>query len=177
LERIIAAEAREEKGGKVRPAGQAPAGMKDGNDEVDSGGKSSLFERMSPEYLRELEVRDQMFGEMATQHCEVGPTGLYATCRLCSTVVEDDLQRKRTYVNAPLIQVSDVVEHFWQEYDRGWKLYEHFLTLEAAGCPDGMLADARRAYATCRHLTFVWTKMREDRAAKMRATKAAKIVS
>jgi hypothetical protein len=150
-ERIIGA--IEHQNGRVTPDGQ---GLKsydqdtsEGTPEEDSG--RPHYERMSPEYLKKLAERDKMFTELAEQYCEVFPKQLHVGCRLCHTI----------------LQLSDAVEHYWQEYERGWKLYDHYLKLEASGvCPEDILGAARYAYVNHKHLQRTWVKIREDRRAR-----------
>lgn len=156
MERIVAAQERDEATTKVSAGGASPDSDED--DSPDSGGRSSGFERMSPEYREKLRGRERMFEEMVQQHCDFGTTGLFARCRLCGV---GDLQR------------SDLVEHFATEYERGMKLYEHWKTLSESelNCPQGMVDDAKSAWQHRRHLTAVWNHERTNHSDKVRAGK------
>lgn len=177
MERIIAAQIRDAQGKRVKPSGQGSAREEkdetadvmdfddSDRDSPRKGSKTPVDVRMSPEYLKGLRDRDAMFEEMVQQHCFFQPSGLLAQCRLCAKpeVVEEDGVRRTRWNLGEFLQRSDLVEHFWTEYERGWALYSDYVLTAQITSAKSVLGPLRYAYVNHQHLQKTWFKIGEGR--------------
>lgn len=154
IERIIAAQGRDENGRRVVPTGC-------GRDADSAEEEQEREIRPAPpglprEYILSLDEKEEIMTDLiarfynAEMGCSINDKHYEkGQCQLCGAFIPDP---------------SDARQHFWEGYEKGLQLYFHYEKLNDPAIREilapGMLEEAKRQYMTCEHLQTVWSWLR-----------------
>jgi len=126
--------------------------------------------RIPKEHIYYLDGREDIITELVGKHARPEAGGV--RCLLCQDVQESvspEGVRSARYTYPVLIpDSSDVRQHFWEEYDKGLRLFYRYQELSedpaVVEMAQFIVADARKAYLSNKHLQEVWQVSRERQA-------------
>jgi hypothetical protein len=163
LERITAAQDRDENGTRVAPEGHRIDSSEQDNDSDPSDTRPPSGQRIPPEHIAYLDDREAIIGELIKQHVR-------------KISLDDDQPAHRCLLcSAKLPGFSDARQHFWEEYDQGLQLFHRYQELSedpgVAEMAQFIVVEARKAYQNHKHLQAVWRVSHERQAKERKARK------